>query len=58
MTESHLDVDPTAVQLADAMTSGSPSDHGDLPRLIVEVLVVRKMSLSEGFLDFGGFSII
>lgn len=25
-------------------------------RLIVEALVVRKMSLEEGFLDFGGFS--
>jgi hypothetical protein len=27
-------------------------------RLIVEALVVRKMSLDEGFLDFGGFSLI
>ncbi|KAH7909411.1 hypothetical protein BJ138DRAFT_1155327 [Hygrophoropsis aurantiaca] len=27
------------------------------PRLIVEVLVVRKMSLEEAFLDFGGFSL-
>ncbi|KAG1787617.1 uncharacterized protein HD556DRAFT_1246630 [Suillus plorans] len=26
------------------------------PRLIVEALVVRKMSLEEAFLDFGGFS--
>jgi hypothetical protein len=28
-----------------------------LPRLIVEALVVRKMSLEEAFLDFGGFSL-
>lgn len=27
------------------------------PRLIVEALVVRKMSLEEAFLDFGGFSV-
>lgn len=27
------------------------------PRLIVEALVVRKMSLEEGFLDFEGFSL-
>lgn len=27
-------------------------------RLIVEALVVRKMSLDEGFLDFGGFAMI
>jgi hypothetical protein len=27
-------------------------------RLIVEVLVVRKMSLDESFLDFGGFTLI
>lgn len=28
------------------------------PRLIVEALVVRKMSLEEAFLDFGGFSVL
>lgn len=28
------------------------------PRLIVEALVVRKMSLDEAFLDFGGFSVL
>lgn len=27
------------------------------PRLIVEALVVRKMSIEEAFLDFGGFSL-
>jgi hypothetical protein len=35
------------------------SAHGKegVPRLIVEALVVRKMSLEEAFLDFGGFSL-
>ncbi|OBZ77978.1 hypothetical protein A0H81_01790 [Grifola frondosa] len=28
------------------------------PRLIVEALVVRKMSLEEAYLDFGGFSLV
>lgn len=28
------------------------------PRLIVEALVVRKLSLEDSFLDFGGFSLI
>ena len=28
------------------------------PRLIVEALVVRKMSLEDAFLDFGGFSVL
>ncbi|KAL0959097.1 hypothetical protein HGRIS_014395 [Hohenbuehelia grisea] len=28
------------------------------PRLIVEALVVRKMSLEEAFLDFGGFEVV
>ncbi|KAJ7686808.1 hypothetical protein B0H17DRAFT_1136674 [Mycena rosella] len=33
-------------------------DNGTaLPRLIVEALVVRKMSIEEAFLDFGGFSL-
>jgi hypothetical protein len=31
---------------------------GAAPRLIVEALVVRKMSLEEAFLDFGGFALI
>ncbi|KAJ2919448.1 hypothetical protein MD484_g1051, partial [Candolleomyces efflorescens] len=55
--ESHLDVDPAAVKLAGAI-GGSPSEDGEKPRLIVEALVVRKMTLEEGFLDFGGFSIL
>ncbi|KAK0475315.1 hypothetical protein EDD18DRAFT_1313295 [Armillaria luteobubalina] len=29
----------------------------DQPRLIVEALVVRKLSIEEAFLDFGGFSL-
>ncbi|KAJ7854989.1 hypothetical protein B0H14DRAFT_3865360 [Mycena olivaceomarginata] len=32
--------------------------QGAAPRLIVEALVVRKMSLEEAFLDFGGFALI
>ncbi|KAI0916707.1 hypothetical protein AcW1_010234 [Taiwanofungus camphoratus] len=28
------------------------------PRLIVEALIVRKMSIEEAFLDFGGFSLV
>ncbi|TFK24554.1 hypothetical protein FA15DRAFT_669413 [Coprinopsis marcescibilis] len=57
LTESHLDVDPVAVKLAGAMRSTSSEDD-EKPRLIVEALVVRKMSLDEAFLDFGGFGII
>ncbi|KIM72461.1 hypothetical protein PILCRDRAFT_93457 [Piloderma croceum F 1598] len=33
-------------------------DDDDGVRLIVEALVVRKLSLEEAFLDFGGFSLI
>jgi len=37
---------------------GKENGNGNtLPRLIVEALVVRKMSLEEAFLDFGGFSL-
>ncbi|KAK7055401.1 GTP-binding protein 2 [Favolaschia claudopus] len=46
------------------IAQGTTTDRADkndlpLPRLIVEVLVVRKMSLEEAFLDFGfgGFSV-
>ena len=58
--ESHLDVDPVAVKIAGELKSSSPGETevDDRPRLIVEALVVRKMSLEEGFLDFGGFSIL
>ncbi|TFK64564.1 hypothetical protein BDN72DRAFT_846487 [Pluteus cervinus] len=42
----------------------TPDDEGVVPpingepRLIVEALVVRKLSIEEAFLDFGGFSLI
>lgn len=32
--------------------------HSMEPRLIVEALVVRKLSLEDSFLDFGGFSLM
>lgn len=34
------------------------AEDDDEKRLIVEALVVRKMSIEEAFLDFGGFSLI
>ncbi|THG99132.1 hypothetical protein EW026_g3165 [Hermanssonia centrifuga] len=34
------------------------TDIAKEPRLIVEALVVRKLSIDEAFLDFGGFSLI
>jgi len=37
---------------------GAESQSREQPRLIVEALVVRKMSLDEAFLDFGGFALI
>jgi hypothetical protein len=41
-------------------TNGKDADehNDDGVRLIVEALVVRKLSLEEAFLDFGGFSLI
>ncbi|KAJ7596547.1 hypothetical protein C8J56DRAFT_917726 [Mycena floridula] len=39
-------------------SSISVPDSDGQTRLIVEALVVRKMSLQEAFLDFGGFSLI
>lgn len=38
-------------------TQGKDNGKYVAPRLIVEALVVRKMSLEEAFLDFGGFSL-
>ncbi|KAJ7452162.1 hypothetical protein B0H11DRAFT_2074615 [Mycena galericulata] len=48
-----------ASQLTVPVENGTyKKDNGNvLPRLIVEALVVRKMSLEEAFLDFGGFSL-
>ncbi|KAI9570881.1 hypothetical protein HD554DRAFT_2017800 [Boletus coccyginus] len=43
-------VDPTS---ADA--SGITTNASEEPRIIVEVLVVRKLSVDEAFLDFEGF---
>jgi len=37
-------------------SSARGREGAGVPRLIVEALVVRKMSLEEAFLDFGGFS--
>jgi hypothetical protein len=36
----------------------TPAVNDGEPKLIVEALVVRKMSLEESFLDFGGFSLL
>ncbi|ESK91629.1 GTP binding protein 2 [Moniliophthora roreri MCA 2997] len=43
---------------APTQTNGNGTSEGESEgtRLIVEALVVRKMSLEEAFLDFGGFS--
>ncbi|PPQ81805.1 hypothetical protein CVT25_013642 [Psilocybe cyanescens] len=54
--ESHLDVDTSAIGIVGAL-SGGENGEKEQPRLIVEALVVRKMSLGEAFLDFGGFSL-
>ena len=54
-TESHLDVDTDAISVVGAL--GDSGIAEEQPRLIVEALVVRKMSLEEAFLDFGGFSL-
>ncbi|KAF8154808.1 hypothetical protein B0H34DRAFT_783861 [Crassisporium funariophilum] len=52
--ESHLDAAVIGIVGALKEMSG----EREPPRLIVEALVVRKMSLEEAFLDFGGFSLI
>lgn len=51
--ESHLKVDTVAI--AGAVGANT---NGEEKRLLVEALVVRKMSHHEAFLDFGGFSLI
>jgi len=58
--ESHLDVDTTAIGIVTGALAGKTCAEGgekEEPRLIVEALVVRKMSLGEAFLDFSGFSL-
>jgi len=47
----------TTGPVADVNGFNGAGAHGQT-RLIVEALVVRKMSLEEAFLDFGGFSLI
>ena len=61
--ESFLNVPATALAFPTTCSSGAGSamnggkaGKGET-RLIVEALVVRKMSLEEAFLDFGGFSL-
>ena len=55
----HIAVAPATVVVDEASTP-SPNTEGSTstePRLIVEALVVRKLSIEEGFLDFAGFSL-
>ncbi|KAF9788245.1 hypothetical protein BJ322DRAFT_618223 [Thelephora terrestris] len=54
----HVSIDPSSTLPTDgdaqaAAEQSDPVDDG--PRFIVEALVVRKLSLEEAFLDFGGF---
>ncbi|KAF9644265.1 hypothetical protein BDM02DRAFT_1046462 [Thelephora ganbajun] len=53
----HVSIDPSSALPTDDDTQvaarSAPVDDG--PRFIVEALVVRKLSLEEAFLDFGGF---
>ena len=55
--ESHLDVDAAAIGMVGALMAHKAGEAAEQPRLIVEALVVRKISLEEAFLDFGGFSL-
>ncbi|TDL20249.1 hypothetical protein BD410DRAFT_841371 [Rickenella mellea] len=49
-SDSDLDIN-----ICSANNTNTP--HANTPRLIVEVLVVRKLSVEEAFLDFGGFAL-
>lgn len=54
----HVSIDPSSTLPTDHDTqaaAGQPALLDDGPRFIVEALVVRKLSLEEAFLDFGGF---
>jgi hypothetical protein len=54
-----LDIPSTETTLRSSKSHTAEITKGSLePRLIVEALVVRKMSLEEAFLDFGGFSVV
>ena len=52
--ESHFD--ESVINIVGAMGAGGGGEQQQ-SRLIVEALVVRKMSIEEAFLDFGGFSL-
>lgn len=54
--ESHFDAAVIDIVGAMGAISGE-KDKQQQSRLIVEALVVRKMSIEEAFLDFGGFSL-
>ena len=57
--ESHFDA--AVIDIVGAMGAAISGSGGEKEqqqsRLIVEALVVRKMSIEEAFLDFGGFSL-
>ncbi|KAJ7629976.1 hypothetical protein DFH06DRAFT_703954 [Mycena polygramma] len=59
MTATPVPFTAFASQLTVPVENGTHAKEAGnvLPRLIVEALVVRKMSLEEAFLDFGGFSL-
>ena len=48
----------TYLPVPSAVEKGVRGDGNAQSRLIVEALVVRKMSLDEAFLDFGGFALM
>lgn len=55
---AHSDCKHLHAGSTDDVPSVSPSSIANSgPRLIVEALVVRKMSIEEAYLDFGGFQI-
>ena len=54
----HVSIDPSSILPTDSDARGAvaqPTSIDGGPRFIVEALVVRKLSLEEAFLDFGGF---
>jgi len=56
----HVSIDPFSTLPADDDTRPEvvfQASVDDGPRFIVEALVVRKLSLEEAFLDFGGFGL-
>ncbi|OJA07804.1 hypothetical protein AZE42_03422 [Rhizopogon vesiculosus] len=54
-----FDSPPTEIMLRSSKSPTAEIMKASLgPRLIVEALVVRKLSLEEAFLDFGGFSVL